>query len=135
MNLPPCCRFLWRTQGCDVAKVASREQQVPKDIRRKSKENLNGSISAEPLQVLRFAEFSFSLRERCLTRGAEEIALVPKAQEMLYLFLEHPGQLLRKEFLLLKLWPESLVEEGTLTVYVSILRKALGDATARCSYV
>lgn len=118
-----------------MAKVAAREQQVPKVIRRKSEENLNASISVELPEIFRFGEFCFSLRERRLTRGTKEIALAPKAQDMLYLFLEHPGQLLSKEFLLQKLWPDSFVEEGALTVYVSILRKALGDATARCRYI
>src|SRR5215472_14902599 len=118
-----------------MAKVANREQHVLKAIRRKPEENPNASISVESLEVFRFGEFCFSLRERRLTRGTEEIALAPKAQDMLDLFLEHPSQLLSKEFLLQKLWPDSFVEEGALSVYVSILRKALGDTTATCRYI
>jgi Tol biopolymer transport system component/DNA-binding winged helix-turn-helix (wHTH) protein len=89
----------------------------------------------ESLEIYRFGEFRFSLDERRLTRGPEEVALVPKAQDMLYLFLEHPGQLLSKQFLLQELWPDSFVEEGVLSVYVSILRKALGDTTGTCRYI
>jgi Tol biopolymer transport system component/DNA-binding winged helix-turn-helix (wHTH) protein len=118
-----------------MAKVANREQHVLKAIRKKPEENLNASSSEESLEIFRFGEFCFSLRERRLTRGTQELALVPKAQHMLYLFLEHPGQLLSKELLLQKLWPDSFVEEGALSVYVSILRKALGDTTAPCRYI
>ena len=118
-----------------MAKVAGREQQVPKLIRRKSEENLNASISVNLPEIFRFGEFCFTLRERRLTRGTKEVALAPKAQDLLYLFVEHPGQLLSKEFLLQKLWPDSFVEEGALSVYVSILRKALGDTTATCRYI
>ena len=118
-----------------MAKLAPREQQVLKVIRRKSEENPNASISVESLGIYRFGEFCFSLGERRLTRGTEEVGLVPKAQDMLYLFLEHPGQLLSKQFLLQELWPDSFVEEGVLSVYVSILRKALGDTTGTCHYI
>jgi Tol biopolymer transport system component/DNA-binding winged helix-turn-helix (wHTH) protein len=118
-----------------MAKIANREPQVLKVIQRTSKENPNASISVESREVFRFGEFCFSLCERRLARGTEEIALAPKAQDMLYLFLEHPGQLLSKEFLLHKLWPDSFVEEAALSVYVSILRKALGDTTAACRYI
>jgi Tol biopolymer transport system component/DNA-binding winged helix-turn-helix (wHTH) protein len=118
-----------------MAKVSGGEQEVLKVTRKKSKENPNASVSVESLEIYRFGEFCFSPGERRLTRGTEEIALAPKAQDMLRLFLQHPGQLLSKEFLLQELWPDSFVEEGVLSVYVSILRKALGDTTAICRYI
>src|SRR5262249_14036956 len=120
---------------CDMAKVAHGEQPVLKVIRRKSEENPNAPSSVESVEIFRFGEFRFSPHERRLTRGTEEVALVPKAQDMLYLFLEHPGELLSKEFLLEALWPDSFVEEGVLSVYVSILRKALGDTTASSRHI
>ena len=77
--------------------------------------------------MFQFGEFRLDVRERRFTRGNSQIPLPPKAFDLLALFVAHSGELLTKEMLLRELWPDSFVEEGVLSVYVSALRKALGD--------
>lgn len=77
--------------------------------------------------MFQFGEFRLDVRERRFTRGSSEIPLAPKAFDLLALFVTHSGELLTKEVLLRELWPDTFVEEGVLSVYVSALRKALGD--------
>src|SRR5215831_18227992 len=64
-------------------------------------------------EVFHFDEFTLDVRERRLLRG----------------------HLVTKDELLKRLWPESFVEEGSLTVYVSALRKALGEDATRPAYI
>jgi tetratricopeptide (TPR) repeat protein len=57
------------------------------------------------------------------------IRLPPKTFDVLATLVQHPGRLLTKHELLARVWPETFVDEGILTVHVAALRKALGDET------
>jgi Tol biopolymer transport system component/DNA-binding winged helix-turn-helix (wHTH) protein len=118
-----------------MSTVSERQHEVLKVPRRRTEENINGAISLEPNGRFRFGDFSFDVRERRLTQGNTEVALPPKAFDLLGIFVARPGQLLTKELLLRALWPDSFVEEGTLAVYISTLRKALGDAAATSRFI
>ena len=74
-----------------------------------------------------FGSFRFDMHQRLLYRGAEPIALTPKAAETLHQLLLHQGRLIEKSELLRLVWPETFVEEATLAQNVFTLRKALGD--------
>ena len=65
--------------------------------------------------------------ERIYLRG-EELALREKERQLLKLLLKSRGQLLTREQLLYRLWDkdENFVDENTLSVLVSRLRKTLG---------
>jgi len=84
--------------------------------------------------MFQFGEFRLDVRERRFTRGSSEVPLPPKAFDLLALFVAHSGELLTKEVLLRELWPQTFVEEGVLSVYVSALRKALGDTAGTSKY-
>jgi serine/threonine-protein kinase len=49
--------------------------------------------------------------------------------------VQQRGRLVTKDELLTRLWPGSFVEEGSLNVYVSALRKALGEDARRPIYI
>ncbi|HEY5757702.1 MAG TPA: winged helix-turn-helix domain-containing protein, partial [Steroidobacter sp.] len=49
--------------------------------------------------------------------------------------IEQAGQVVRKRDLLAQVWPDTIVEEGTLRVHVSALRKALGEDYAGDRYI
>jgi len=51
--------------------------------------------------------------------------LNPKAFDLLTILAENPGQVLTKEEIIERLWPDSAVEEGNLAVQISHLRAAL----------
>jgi DNA-binding winged helix-turn-helix (wHTH) protein len=67
--------------------------------------------------------------------GADAVRLGPKAFDVLATLVQQPGRLVTKNELLARVWPESFVEEGILTVHMSTLRKALGDDQRPPSYI
>jgi eukaryotic-like serine/threonine-protein kinase len=75
----------------------------------------------------RFGPFHIDVRERVLRRDGRPVPLTPKAFDVLVAFVEQPGQLLSKQELLDKVWPDTFVEESNLAYNVFALRKALGD--------
>ena len=86
-------------------------------------------------EVFHFGEFTLDVQERRLQRGADAVRLAPKAFDVLVALLRHPGRLVSKDELLARVWPDSFVEEGILTVHVSTLRRTLGDETRPSTYI
>src|SRR5438132_503049 len=86
-------------------------------------------------EVFHFDEFTLDVQERRLLRGAEAVRLSPKAYDVLVALVQQRGRLVTKDELLKRLWPESFVEEGGLSVHVSALRKALGEDANRPIYI
>src|SRR6516162_1793417 len=86
-------------------------------------------------EVFHFDEFTLDVRERRLLRGTEAVRLSPKAYDVLVALVRQRGRLVTKDELLTRLWPESFVEEGSLNVHVSALRKALGEDATRPTYI
>lgn len=78
----------------------------------------------------RFYEFGpFRLDANCgvLFRGNAQVPLPPKVAETLSILVQNAGQVISKEELLRRVWPNTFIEEGSLTRTISILRKALDD--------
>jgi DNA-binding winged helix-turn-helix (wHTH) protein len=86
-------------------------------------------------ETFHFDEFTLDVRERRLMRGTEAVRLSPKAYDVLVALVQQRGRLVTKDELLTRLWPGSFVEEGSLNVYVSALRKALGEDAHRPIYI
>jgi TolB-like protein/DNA-binding winged helix-turn-helix (wHTH) protein/Flp pilus assembly protein TadD len=74
-----------------------------------------------------FGEFRLDARSRVLFRDGEMVALYPKAMDVLIFLVECQGNVATKEELLERVWPDTFVEESSLTRTISVLRKALGD--------
>jgi eukaryotic-like serine/threonine-protein kinase len=74
-----------------------------------------------------FGPFRLEPNERRLLRGGEIVALTPKAFDTLHLLVRNSGHLLEKDELIRVLWPDTFVEEGSLSNNIFLLRKALGD--------
>jgi DNA-binding winged helix-turn-helix (wHTH) protein len=86
-------------------------------------------------ETFRFDEFTLEVRERRLLRGEDVVRLAPKAYDVLVALVRQRGHLVTKDELLTRLWPGSFVEEGSLNVCVSALRKALGEDARRPTYI
>ena len=86
-------------------------------------------------ETFHFDEFTLDVRERRLLRGGDVVRLSPKAYDVLVALVRQRGHLVTKDELLARLWPGSFVEEGSLNVYVSALRKALGEDARRPTYI
>ncbi len=82
-----------------------------------------------------FGEVTVDVGERRVTRRGVDVALPPKAFDLLVHLVRRAGRLVTKQELLDAVWPNAFVEEGILTVHVSTLRKALGDAAAAPSWI
>jgi TolB-like protein/Tfp pilus assembly protein PilF len=55
------------------------------------------------------------------------ILIEPKVLEVLICLAERPGDVLSKEKIVKRVWPDTFVSDGILTYSISELRKALGD--------
>jgi len=78
-------------------------------------------------RLYRFDEFQVDPVRRRLLRDGEPVAVTSKAFSLLVVLLERHGQVVEKEELFRRVWPDTYVTEANLTQNVSSLRKALGD--------
>lgn len=76
--------------------------------------------------ALSFGDFVLDERERSLNGPEGAIELSARSIDLLFVFLERPNVLVEKRELFDLLWPGTVVEENTLHVHMSALRKALG---------
>ncbi len=82
-----------------------------------------------------FGPFRLTPEEHLLLRDGETVPLPPKVLETLVALVESHGRLVTKEDLIRRVWPETFVEEGSLTKCISQLRKVLGGGEASQSYI
>lgn len=73
-----------------------------------------------------FGPFRLDPERRLLTRAGEVVPLAPKAFDLLRLLVGSEGRALSRKELLDTLWPDTVVEEASLSFQVSALRKVLG---------
>ena len=81
----------------------------------------------ETLRLYEFGPFRLDPAERKLLRGNEIVTLTPKAFDTLHLLVRNNGRVLEKDELIRMLWPDTFVEEGSLSNHIFLLRKALGE--------
>ena len=79
--------------------------------------------------VFRFESFQLDVEERRLLRSGELVPLRAKVFDTLCLLVENHGRLLRKDELMQRLWPDSVVEDNNLDHNISKLRSALQDGS------
>ena len=83
-----------------------------------------------------FGDFEFDDRRRCLTAGGRRLRLSGQAIDLLCLLLERPGELITREEIERRLWPDRNVDfRHSLDVVVSRLRTVLGDKGASPRYI
>ncbi len=79
-----------------------------------------------PSTRLQFGDFLLDPDFRTLHRGGHPVAITGKAFDLLAYMAANPGRPLLKEELLKAVWPDSFVEESSLSQNVFQIRKALG---------
>jgi TolB-like protein/Tfp pilus assembly protein PilF len=80
-----------------------------------------------PSDRFEFGVYSLDSQSGMLFREGEHVAVPPKAAELLVALVQAAGGVLTREELLKRLWPDAVVEEGSLTSLISLLRKTLGE--------
>jgi DNA-binding winged helix-turn-helix (wHTH) protein/tetratricopeptide (TPR) repeat protein len=83
-------------------------------------------MSVQIKQFYGFGPFRLDAAKRVLLRDGSPVPLTPKATEMLLVLVENAGQLLDKDELMKRVWPDAFVEEGNLNKNIFLLRKVLG---------
>jgi DNA-binding winged helix-turn-helix (wHTH) protein len=73
--------------------------------------------------------------ERVLMSGGEIVPLTFKAFDVLLALVERRGQIISKEELMQRVWPDSFVEESNITQNIYTLRKALGQMPDGQGYI
>jgi len=74
-----------------------------------------------------FGQFRLLPAQFLLLEGDEPVRLGSRALEILIVLLERPGELVSKQELMSRVWPNIFVEPANLTVHISALRRALHD--------
>jgi dipeptidyl aminopeptidase/acylaminoacyl peptidase/DNA-binding winged helix-turn-helix (wHTH) protein len=82
-----------------------------------------------------FGNFVLDARSRILLKDGVTVRLTPKAFETLLVLIQHGVQVVDKEHLLKEVWPDTFVEEGSLSRNIHELRKALGDDPSEPCYI
>src|ERR1700676_3525158 len=86
-----------------------------------------GAISFGPVQLL--------AAQRLLLEGDTPVRLGSRAFEILAALIERAGEVVGKEELIARVWPQTFVEESNLKIQVSALRRALGDGQDGHRYI
>ncbi len=73
----------------------------------------------------RFGRFELQPDERRLLAAGAPVRVGPRAFDLLIALIERSGHLVTKDELLERVWPKVVVEENTLQVHISALRKIL----------
>jgi predicted ATPase/DNA-binding winged helix-turn-helix (wHTH) protein len=74
-----------------------------------------------------FGPFRLLPAQHLLLKGDQPVAIGSRALDVLIALLEFPGELVSKEKLMARVWPNVFVEPANLTVHISALRRVLGD--------
>lgn len=92
-------------------------------------------MSQQDSHSYEFGRFRLITAERVLLREGELVPLTPKVFDILVTLVEHGGQVVAKDDLMKRVWPNTFVEEGNLTQNISLLRKALGESPGGVQFI
>jgi DNA-binding winged helix-turn-helix (wHTH) protein/tetratricopeptide (TPR) repeat protein len=84
-------------------------------------------MTSESRRSYEFDRFRLDADERVLLRDGAPVALGPKVIDTLIALVENAGHIVEKGELISRVWPDSFVEDGSLTKNISILRRVLED--------
>lgn len=85
--------------------------------------------------IYEFGSFRLDVVKRLLWREGEPVPLTSKSFETLLALVERRGEILDKDSLMRRVWPDTVVEEKNLTINISALRKALGESPQEHRYI
>jgi predicted ATPase/DNA-binding winged helix-turn-helix (wHTH) protein len=85
--------------------------------------------------VASFGPFRLVVAERLLEKADEPLPVGGRALDILIALVERAGEVVSRNELISRVWPDVIVEEANLRVHVAGLRKALGDGHDGARYV
>ncbi|MDQ0320268.1 putative ATPase/DNA-binding winged helix-turn-helix (wHTH) protein [Pararhizobium capsulatum DSM 1112] len=94
------------------------------------------AIAEEPaFDELSFGPFNLHVAQRLLTKDSAPVELGARALDILIVLTASPNKTVSKQDLISLVWPDVIVEEGSLRFQMNSLRKALGDGLAGARYI
>src|SRR5215468_9394829 len=96
---------------------------------------MNEAQLEQAMPFYEFGPFRVDTVKYVLTRDGEVVPLNLKAFEILLALIQHRGQVLEKNELLQRVWPDTVVEENNLARNISALRKALDEQPNEHQYI
>jgi len=87
------------------------------------------------LPALAFGPFVLDRSHKQLLEAGRPLHLGGRAFDLLAALTERPGEVLSRQALEARVWPHTIVEETSLRVHISALRKILGDGVAGARYI
>jgi predicted ATPase/DNA-binding winged helix-turn-helix (wHTH) protein len=99
--------------------------------------NIMNARSKGPLSpdLICFGPFRLSVTERLLEKEGVRVRLGSRALDILIALVERPAEVVTKKELFARVWPNLVVDEGSLRYHVSALRKALSEGRSGTRYV
>src|SRR5215831_1671793 len=99
--------------------------------------SLESQSGTHPSDVVQFGIFELNRRARELRKHGNRIRLQPKSMHILCALLERPGEIVTRDELKARLWPDdTFVDfESGLNTAVNRLRLALGDSAEHSRYI
>jgi len=88
-----------------------------------------------PQSGIQFGPFRLDAGKRLLEKDGEPIALGSRAMDLLIVLVGHAGEVVSKQELIERMWPNITVDASGLRVHMATLRKALGDGRDGARYV
>jgi predicted ATPase/DNA-binding winged helix-turn-helix (wHTH) protein len=98
------------------------------------KEGVNGGCAMDE-PAISFGPFRLIEARRLLLEGDKPVRLGGRAFDILAALVDHAGEVVTKEALMARVWPQTFVEEANLKIQVSALRRALGDGQGAHRYI
>ena len=132
-----------RVPRADTAALAQFQAEPGLDLRRplpspdtdkQLVEKRTEPASAAPTEVS-FGPFRLLPTQFLLLEGDDPVPLGSRALQILIVLLERPGELVSKQELMARVWPDVFVEPANLTVHISALRRMLRDGRDRNRFI
>lgn len=92
-------------------------------------------LSADESESFRFDSFTLIPGRRTLLEGSASVRLGGRAFDLLVELVRHAGQVVSKSQLIAAAWPRAVVDEASLRVHISALRKLLGGSESGTHYI
>ena len=93
-----------------------------------SQQNLTGP-KLNSACIYEFEDFRLEAAHLMLYKNGTTVSLKPKVVETLVALIERCGEVISKDELMKRLWPDSFVEESNLSQNIYLLRKMLGNCS------
>lgn len=94
-----------------------------------------GSPRTSPERAISFGPFRLLPARQLLLEDETPVRLGSRSLEILTALVERGGELVSKNELMTRVWPDTVVDENSLRVHIASLRRALGDGQPGRRYV